>query len=1066
MRSLGLLDPRLLRSVNLEADWQSEDPCRNYVLGSTAVGVLKEVLQSAQAGPRHRAFTITGPYGTGKSALALFLTDLLAGPKHRRERAWSMVRLRLPAAEPPAPFLPVLATCWSHPLEGILTQAYKVAGERVGAPGVLSLEQLVEVAAREGYGGLLVVLDELGKALEHAGQEPDSADLFVLQQIAEFASRSELPVVVLGILHQSFAGYSGKLDPAGRNEWNKVQGRFRDLPFLPSEAALAHLIAHSICGEPDDPEAVDCVAREVWRLDGLWPSTLSEEAFLSLARKSWPLHPMTVTVLPTLMRRFGQNERSLFAFLCERGLLQDATEGSPWVLLSELFDHVSDWVGHGTRIGAAARKWRVALQLLQNRLGWDKQERDVLRTVALLTALGTVGPYRATTETIQLALPGFNVWPVLERLKSRSAIVHRRHLGSWVLWEGSDVDLDELLEQAMREVTGRVDPVKVLEEAGALRPLIARKHYEESGTLRWFRPIVLTDAEGVCLPQPSEDPTNCLLVLALGESVAAQDRFEHWARTVDRPDTVIAVPRRAPQLRAAAEELEALLLAERRSPELRGDRVARAEVAARKAALTSLLAEEADRLLEPTDPGGCRFFHRGERKEVKSRRDFSTLLSQVCDHLFAQAPTLRNELLNRRRLSSAAAAARNVLLARMLQDQNKPRLGLTDGYPPERAMYESVLLASGLHRKSPSGEWRFTEPDEGSDPLRLLPSWRRIEELVFDSAPNPIPVTELAKALARPPYGLLDGPFVVLLTAFLLAKENEVSVYREGAFLPELSAGHLEVLQRRPDLFALAGSRLEGARLQAAQLICQRLGVQPAALLPAVRHIVREVAALPDRARTTRQVSPYASGLRRVVLEAKSPETLFFRDLPASLGLDELGRTEDPDLAQQFFIRLRNALDELRTVVEATRRQAKAKLACAAGLPASDEGFEELRAIAPRLMDRLEDPKARELCRRLSEADAASAEAGALSLVVMRPLEAWTDDDLDRFDRGAHELLREVRQEVRLLGVTPDPELHEKVERIAEDLHGLLQSRYQGESEALVVALRRLVRRLESERKP
>ena len=64
----------------------------------------------------------------------------------------------------------------------------------------------------EGGTGLLLVVDELGKFLEYAAQNPVHDDLFVLQSLAEFAARSDqTPLLMLTILHQAFERYAQRL---------------------------------------------------------------------------------------------------------------------------------------------------------------------------------------------------------------------------------------------------------------------------------------------------------------------------------------------------------------------------------------------------------------------------------------------------------------------------------------------------------------------------------------------------------------------------------------------------------------------------------------------------------------------------------------------------------------------------------------------------------------------------------------------------------------------------------------------------------------------------------------
>src|SRR3990172_5221693 len=68
-------------------------------------------------------------------------------------------------------------------------------------------------------GGLLVIVDEFGKFLEYAALHPETEDLLVMQQLAEAAARSPTPILLLTILHTSFAEYLHTADQTQRMEW-------------------------------------------------------------------------------------------------------------------------------------------------------------------------------------------------------------------------------------------------------------------------------------------------------------------------------------------------------------------------------------------------------------------------------------------------------------------------------------------------------------------------------------------------------------------------------------------------------------------------------------------------------------------------------------------------------------------------------------------------------------------------------------------------------------------------------------------------------------------------------
>src|SRR5207244_9930302 len=132
-----------------------------------------------------------------------------------------------------------------------------------------------------------------------------------------------------------------------------------------------------------------------------------------------------------------------------------------------------------------------------------------------------------------------------------------------------------------------------------------------------------------------------------------------------------------------------------------------------------LLEQEVARVFSADNPD-CAWYASTGRLTVRSSRELMETLSALFDEHYSQAPSIRNELLNRRELSSAAAKARRNLLEAMIVHRGEPRLGLT-AYPPEVSMYRSVLEEPGLHRKV-DGKWGFVTP-EGA--MRSL--WTAVE---------------------------------------------------------------------------------------------------------------------------------------------------------------------------------------------------------------------------------------------------------------------------------------------------------------------------------------------------
>ena len=79
-------------------------------------------------------------------------------------------------------------------------------------------------------------------------------------------------------------------------------------------------------------------------------------------------------------------------------------------------------------------------------------------------------------------------------LTKASIVIFRKHEGAYGLWEGSDVNLDEVYELAKNRVsTGNV--ANRLKEIVNLRPIVARAHYIRTGALRYFKVDVIDGTE-------------------------------------------------------------------------------------------------------------------------------------------------------------------------------------------------------------------------------------------------------------------------------------------------------------------------------------------------------------------------------------------------------------------------------------------------------------------------------------------------------------------------------------------------------------------------------------------
>ncbi len=1061
---------RFCRSVNIVTDYSDTGALTGYIATPLSRTVLRRLTQGLKPGSQARAWSVTGPYGAGKSACALFLARVLGNPQDPEAR--DLVRaadpelheelhraipglteggfLVVPVVGSREPVALALLRGLASALRGSRLNTEKVAqvvhwldvqcdhmrqGEPFPAAMLSEAVERTAQAARSNSSkslGLLILVDELGKLLEYSALNPSQGDIFLLQTLAELAARSgENPIGVVTILHQAFERYAIRLSPTQQREWAKVQGRFEDIPFLESPGELLRLIGAAI--EPqaaiNGPEPM--IAEEAARARelGIAPRELRGREVERVLQQCAPLHPTVALVLGRLFRsRLAQNERSLFAFLTssEPHGLQDFLARAVWrrngyrpfYRLDQLYDYVLTAVGSALYAHAQGKRWAEIEDAL-DRLPKDCMPLDarLVKAIGILGLLGDQRYLKASARVLSFALADGRTTPedvgaAISRLQDWKIAVYRRHRDAYGLWEGSDIDLDDRFDKALVQIDRIANLASLLEARGQLRPYLAKRHLHKTGTLRHFVPWIVDAADLAQVLERPFAPADGAVVFVLSapgmepvQTVEAVAQAAQHLDSVRRNLLLFAIPRDMTGIREALEELEAWEWVERNTPELEGDSIARRELAGRQieaqARLNSLCARCFD---AASSYVSCLWVVGGEQRTFSSSAQLSAALSDIFDGAYAAAPEVHNELINRRVLSSAAAAARRILIERMLAAPDQYRLGI-EGFPPELSMYLSVLERSRLHRLVPGTDrWAFRPPDE-KDPCHLHDLWLGIEAFLATTEGRRRQISELFALLREAPYGVRDGLLPVFLAVAVLCWEREVALYENGSFIPKMDIAAFERLMKAPEQFQIQRYPLGEARsflLEKFSTLLDKdaLAAGGATLLTAVRPILAFARQLPQYTRTTSKISSAAAAVRAAIFDAREPQRLLFEDLPRALGMESLDSGADLPAAQRFFAELKKALLELQRAYDNLLLTIQDELIEAMRLPREIEAARaEAAQRAALIQDRVADLRLKAFALRVSDSQMPRQEwlESVAAVLASKPPKQWSEQDFSRY---------------------------------------------------------------------
>lgn len=990
------------RSIKIDIDFGRSDALDGYICHGTAKAVLesmsKQLLESNQ-----RAFTWTGPFGGGKSSLAVALASALGVDKTLRAKAREVLHLNeLTTFDQALPYkrgwltIPIVGRRAS--VVGELSKGLRKAlgfnhdGRTV--TGASFIEEICDCANAKKYDGVLIIIDEMGKFLE-ASALGSGDDVYFFQELAEAAARTSGRVVVVGILHQSFSQYAARLGIDTRDDWAKVQGRFSDIPLVAASDEVVELIGRAI-EKKDTPQWMGPASVAIAKSIKTRRPAVGDRFAKSL-HACWPLHPAMAALLgPISKRQFGQNERSTFGFLASvepygfRSYLESTRENeSLWYRPDDYWEYLRANLEPVILASNDGHRWAQAVEAVERTEAKSTNPLHValIKNIAIIDLFRNGSGLAAETAVLkEIVRPDLRdqVEGALEQMAKWRVILLKKHIGAWSVFEGSDFDIDSATSQARSTMPG-VD-FDLLESLTNLYPVIAKKHYHDTGTMRWMNMALcrLDDVPKIVEKFKPKSGEFGLFLLALPGTGASNNVSLRKCREFSSMDPwpiAVGMPPNHARIEDLGAELLALQSVQSRH-ELNGDPVARREVQARLSSVKASLEEQLREAVSQAE------WVAGDQEIGKGSR-LARIASVFADQFFYDAPELWSELINRNSPSSNSVKARRDLLYRMIDHEEEMNLGI-DGYPAERGLYSTLLGGSGpnLHRKDAHGGWRFMAPD-----LENAPTFVRLWEetrACFVDANTRVNVADIQAMWAAAPFGLRRGVMPVIFTAFLMAHKANLALYKNNVFIPRVTDADIDEYLQDASHFSMRWIIIDKEKTAILAGISEILAEVGSTAnmrdpLEAARGLVALVFGLPAWSQRTHTISDEARAVRDTLLKASDPHKVLFIDLAALLE-NKSGKTYVEALRGPIK-EIAGAYDKLLDKIQATMLEA---------LDAPKGRWDRLQARAQALAGVTGDLRQDAFATRLAKHDGSKESIeGILSLAANKPPRDWNDRDID-----------------------------------------------------------------------
>ncbi len=1020
------------RSINLERDYLSPELLDGYQITAKTLEILNRFADSLE-GEKVTAWSLTGPYGMGKSAFVNFLMTV-SGPAS--EEITIAAREKIKATNSgfysrlfdvmenrygEDGFVRIPITASYEPLANSLTRGlletinklkfYNKQKIKISLQNLLDakfvepseLFNLFELFKKIIKRPIILVVDEFGKNLDYMSNHPEHGDIFILQQLAEMDH-----VFLWVCLHQAFDGYASGLSTLQKQEWSKVQGRFEDVSFVETTNQMLYLMRKSL--EQNYSQELNIAVTNWAKKIASWLNKSNSLGFadfsLDRIKELYPIHPITAIALIELSTTFGQNDRTLLSFMNNNELssLRAFLEISeindlnrlPIVGLDYLYDYFFKMSTTAYINRIETQRWFEIHDIINNKSDVSKLEQTILKTIGVLNLLSGSAGLSPNEELVLSILnqtthtPLVEIRDALNNLVENNVILYRRYADEYRLWEGSDFNIEQAIVNKREKLeVGNLEDI--LQNFLPLRPIVAARHSYRTGTIRRFEKRWIDEEELTDSLVPAEGYDG-LLAYCFGTS---KSMSKVPVRCSDGRPLVIAYVANRVRLKELALEVAATQSVLHESNELKHDSIARKEVKLRIDAANETFRLYLDRLYSPGSDDVI-WYKEGKLVEINSFKGLSSLISDLSDSCYKHCPPVNNEMVSYEKISSATSRARRVLVEAMVASENQKNLGLK-GFGPEVAIYRSMLLSEGLHVKDETKDsWKFSLKTT-KDYKEL---WLLIDQELHDN-PEGTSAEKLIEKMKNPPFGLREGPAPIFLILYLIVNSDTVAVFQEGTYKPILSEADAALLLKRPDLFVFKKYVFDSTEQTVFKIYQDLLRTADVKEMPGLRNknlvgtvgpLISLIESLPEYTKNTKNISLEAKKVRFEVQNSTDPTKLIFADLPKAIGMDVFD-LNFPNKLHEILNELTEAFNRLystvQNVVLSIFKEPKLELMAK----------NQSERVAP-LLELCDNPEIIGLIKAMNRKvdNPKDWVTGIAGIVIGKPLESWDDRDKAVFE--------------------------------------------------------------------
>ena len=969
--------------------------CDSYILSTSSIQALRRIFVTNTS----NSIAITGPFGSGKSSLLIFLEALLSKEeksqvcidKLEKKDVEIFTEYQKIVGEKRKGFfsIKVVGEHISFKKAFITTlleykelkETHKFIQSNEDTSFTLLLKQLNKEIEKLGYIGILFLIDELGKIIEYASEKYLDSDIHALQDLAEYVNKqSNMRLVVA--LHKSFKDYVQNTSYLSFTEWDKIQGRFDSIIFQDDFYELMHIFEEAItvdsnCSMKKVNGKVNTIftSYKEYVVDKYIPVDSSS------LEKLAPLHPFSSLALFHIFSKYFQNQRTVFSFLSaqEPYSFQSfiAKEVEALYTLDILFDYIN-YLSNAYAVNMVDKEsWKLANEYLDSANILTAVQQQIIKSIALISAFGLEHLIQLDKNTLELALSDSqHVSAEIKKLESKGLILYKRVTNSFALIEETTVNIDEELTSIIKNHV-KVNYTEEINKIIGNDRILAKRFAIETGTAKFFsKEFVDADISKTQNPK--------FKLIYVGAEVFENDIVK--ASSKNKSSVYIPLPL-SNHVKSLIDQSFAINTLLEKKDILSNQRISKL--------LYGMLNANKNEIDKVLDIKETMYF---EGKVISySSEKLQQMISSILQDTYKHMPIIINDLVNPVQRESSVPNGMKKLFEHMINNEKDENLGI-EKLPAHMAIYLSVIKRSGLHTEK-SAKWSFSTPSEKNFAL----VWKELSKYI--KTKEPITINSMVEKLCKVPYGLNEDAAKFVVFLFLIINESRIHFFRENTYQFDYDIDQIMDVWKNAKLYTICWYELtkdeEAIFTKYIQIFDKHFettGYTKKNIKNVFQKLYKKFNTLPKYCHQTKLLSDDANTLRSGILASKEPHITFFEVFPHALNYKDLNETNVDEFIEDF----KQAFNEIVFSYKKIVLELEQVVAEAFDLSSKHYPFDnELEAIFEKYLNEHDDKEVNSIYRVCTTANGIVSFLNGLSLVLnYKKVDDAFDHDVKEFKQN------------------------------------------------------------------